>query len=166
MPSQRPPFLRRFRPARRPGRQQVAQRAMRSQTCGRDPREVGITELIRGCRVPSRCNMRHQHIKCDHKQQSLAASRREKQSTEGLQQHPERMTPVCAVSIMNTCLHELVWVLRVSRKPCPRCRYLSTFLERQCRADISLVKANVANIATFQLFIEANVIFRCRDIYT
>ena len=27
---------------------------------------------------------------------------------------PERMTRACAVSIMNACLHELVWVLRAS----------------------------------------------------
>ena len=27
---------------------------------------------------------------------------------------PERMTRVCAVSIMNACLHELVWVVRAS----------------------------------------------------
>jgi len=27
---------------------------------------------------------------------------------------PERMTRACAVSIMNACLHELVWVLIAS----------------------------------------------------
>ena len=101
---------RRFRPARRPGRPQVAQRAMRRKaaaTRGRHDRTH--------TRPPSsfRCNARYQHIKCDHKQR-LAASRRENSSTEGLQQHPERMTRACAVSIMNACLHELVWVMRAS----------------------------------------------------
>ena len=66
-------------------------------------------------RPPSsfRCNTRHHHITYDHTPH-LAASRRENSSTEGLQQHPERMTRACAVSIMNACLHELVWMLRAS----------------------------------------------------
>ena len=86
-----------------------------TQSCMR-PREVGIIELIRGRRVASaaiRGTPSHQHIKCGHTQH-LAASRRENSSTEGLQQHPERMTRACAVSIMNACLHELVWVVRAS----------------------------------------------------
>ena len=101
---------RRFRPGRRPGRPQVAQRAMRRKAAAARGRHNRTHT-----RPPSsfRCNARHQHIKCDHKQH-LAASRRENSSTEGLQQHPERMTRACAVSIMNACLHELAWVLRAS----------------------------------------------------
>lgn len=76
-----------------------------------------------------RCNARHQHIKCYHKQH-IPASRRENSSTEGLQQHPERMTRACAVSIMNACLYELVWVLRVSCEPA--WRLASTTQQQWC----------------------------------
>ena len=88
------------------GDHKAAQRAMRRKAAaarGRHSRPH--------TRPPSsfRCNTRHDHITYDHTPH-LAASRRENSSTEGLQQHPERMTRACAVSIMNACLHELVWV--------------------------------------------------------
>ena len=90
----------------------VAQRAMRRKAAtarGRHSRPH--------TRPPSsfRRNTRHQYITYDHEQHP-AASRRENSSTEGLQQHPERMTQACAVSIMNACLHESVWVLRASNE--------------------------------------------------
>ena len=92
------------------GDRKAAQRAMRRKAAaarGRHSRPH--------TRPPSsfRCNTRHHHITYDHTPH-LAASRRENSSTEGLQQHPERMTRACAVSIMNACLHELVWMLRAS----------------------------------------------------
>ena len=70
------------------GDHKAAQRAMRRKAAavrGRHNRPH--------TRPPSsfRCNMRHQHTTHDHKQH-LAASRRGNSSTEGLQQHPERMT--------------------------------------------------------------------------
>ena len=91
MPSQRPPF---------PAGQTT--RATASSPEGHETQSRG--------RESFRCNTRHQHIKCGHMQR-LAASRREHSSTEGQQQHPERMIRACAVSIMNAYLHELVWVL-------------------------------------------------------
>ena len=104
---------RRFRPAKRPGRPQVARGLSGAKL---RPREVGITELLHGRRIPSTAMRGTEHIKCDHKQH-LAVSRRKNSSKEGLQQHPERMARACAVTIMNACLHELVWVLWASCEP-------------------------------------------------
>ena len=60
-----------------------------------------------------RWDARHQHFNCG-QEQRFNASRRENSSIEGLHMIPERMTRACAVSIMNACLHELVWMLRAS----------------------------------------------------
>ena len=97
---------RRFRPARRPGRPQVAQRAMRRKVAaarGRHdrPHARPLSSF--------RCETRH-HRSMHGREQRLAASRSENSSTQGLQQHPERMTRACLVSIMNASWHELVWV--------------------------------------------------------
>ena len=62
--------------------------------------------------IPERMT-RDQHFKCGHEQR-LNAPRRDNSSIEGLHMIPERMTRACAVSIMNACLHELVWMLRAS----------------------------------------------------
>ena len=56
-----------------------------------------------------RCETRR-HRSMHGREQRLAASRSENSSTQGLQQHPERMTRACLVSIMNASWHELVWV--------------------------------------------------------
>ena len=103
---------RRFRPARRPGRPQVAQseRAMRRKAAAARGRQNRPHTQPPGS---FRWDARHQHFNCGHVQR-FNASRRENSSIEGLHMIPERMTRACAVSIMNACLHELVWVMRAS----------------------------------------------------
>ena len=117
---------RRFRPARRPGRLQVAQRAMRRKAAAARGRQNRPHTQPPGS---FRWDARHQHFNCG-QEQRFNASRCENSSIEGLHMIPERMTRACAVSIMNACLHELVWVLRVSCGPA--WRLASTTQQQWC----------------------------------
>ena len=78
---------------------------------------------------------------------------------------PERMTRACAVSIMNACLHELVWVMRASGESAWRlesttqqqwctgyepgdccCSHPSSASESACSLDVGLVPAALQRV--------------------